>query len=72
VVGRYFNHQLLIRQVGSGNALTRKIHTTTFANIELKNTNPGVIKSDYPLATGLAEYFKDARGVEPSAAVKAA
>jgi hypothetical protein len=68
VVGRYFNHQLLIRQVGAGNALQRKIHTTTFANIELKNTNPGTIKPDYPLATGLAEYFADARGTSPKAA----
>jgi len=66
VVGRYFNHQLLIRQVGSGNGLVRKIHTTTFANIELKNTSPGTIKQDYPLATGLADYFADARGTSPS------
>lgn len=66
VVGRYFNHQLLVRQVGTGNALVRKIHTTTFANIELKNTSPGTIKPDYPLATGLADYFRDARGTEPT------
>lgn len=72
VVGRYFNHQLLIRQVGTGNALRRMIHTTTFANIELKNTNPGVIKPEYPLVTGLADYFADARGTTPSASAKAA
>jgi hypothetical protein len=72
VIPRYFNHMLLFRQVGSGNAVQRKIHTTTFDKIELKNTNPGVIKPDYPLATGLAEYFKDARGTEPSSQQKAA
>lgn len=65
VVGRYFNHQLLARQVGSGAVLRRAIHTTTFANIELKNTSPGSIKPEYPLATGLADYFADARGTAP-------
>lgn len=62
VVSRYFNHALLARQVGSGTTLRRSIHTTTFANIELKNTLPGGIKAEYPLATGLASYFSDARG----------
>lgn len=68
IIGRFFNHTLLFRQVGAGSLVSRKIHTTTFENIELKNTNPGVIKPDYPLATGLADYFRDARGTEPSQA----
>lgn len=67
VIGRYFNHTLLCRQVGQGNAVQRKIHTNTFANIELKNSSPGTIKQDYPLATGLAEYFRDAGALPASA-----
>jgi hypothetical protein len=64
VIPRYFNHTLLTRSVGSGNALKQTIHTRAFDTIELKNTNPGVIKPEYPLASGLADYFKDA-GVTP-------
>lgn len=72
VIPRYFNHLLLFRQVGTGAATQRRIHTTTIEGMALKNTNPGVIKPDYPLATGLADYFRDARGSEPSQAAKAA
>jgi len=60
-VPRYFNHMLLAHRVGSGPAAKRVFHTTTFDDIELKNTNPGVIKAEYPIATGLADYFRDAR-----------
>lgn len=70
VIPRYFNHALLCRAVGSGAGLSQRIHTVTFGNIELKNTNPGVVKPDYDLRKGgLASYFKDARGgVEPDLA----
>lgn len=68
IIPRYFNHALMCRAVGSGAAITRKIHTSSMGNVELKNVNPGVIKNDYPLATGLADYFRDARGTEPNAA----
>jgi AAA domain len=71
IIPRYFNHTLLARQIGAEGALKRYIHTQTFGNIELKNTNPGVIKSRYPLETGLADYFFDARGVEPEEAAAA-
>lgn len=66
-VPRYFNHMLLTHRVGSGSAAKRTIKTETFDDIELKNTNPGVIKPEYPLATGLADYFKDATGAMPQA-----
>jgi hypothetical protein len=66
VIGRYFNHQLLLTQVGTGANIARRLHTTTFQNIELKNTNPGVVKLDYPIATGLADYFRDVRGKAPA------
>lgn len=72
VIPRYFNHTLLARQMGSDNAVKRYIHTVTFGSIELKNTNPGVIKTRYPLETGLADYFFDARGTEPAEEATAA
>jgi hypothetical protein len=62
-VPRYFNHMLLTHRVGSGAAAKYSIKTRTFDDIELKNTNPGIIKAEYPLATGLADYFADARGL---------
>lgn len=70
VIPRYFNHALLCRAVGSGAGLSQRIHTVTFGNIELKNTNPGVVKPDYDLKKGgLATYFRDAKGgKEPTAA----
>lgn len=60
VIPRYFNHMLLAHRVGTGPQAKRVFHTTTFDDIELKNTNPGIIKPEYQLATGLAEYFCDA------------
>jgi hypothetical protein len=61
-VPRYFNHMLLCHRIGSGQAAKRTIKTTTFDDIELKNTSPTVVKPEYPLGTGLADYFKDVRG----------
>lgn len=60
VIPRYFNHMLLAHRVGTGPSAKRVLHTTTFDDIELKNTNPGIIKPEYQLATGLADYFRDA------------
>lgn len=68
VIPRYFNHTLLARQMGTGASLTRTIHSVTMGNVELKNTNPGTIKPSYKfdgVNGGLADYFFDARGVEP-------
>lgn len=72
IIPRYFNHTLLARQMGTGTALTRQIHSVTFGNIELKNTNPGIIKERYKfdgVTGGLADYFRDARGTTPNATV---
>ena len=33
--------------------------------IELKNTAPLQVKDEYPLETGLAEYFRDVRYIPP-------
>lgn len=56
-IGRYFNSALMAQSVGQGTALRRKILTTTYGMIELKNTAPLKVKPEYPLASGLAEYF---------------
>ena len=64
-VGRYFNTILLARSTGAGNSVKRQILTssTRMANgiVELKNTAPGKVKPEYPLETGLADYFKAIR-----------
>lgn len=56
-IGRYFNTILLASAEGARGALKRKIYTTTIGDVDLKNTAPLKVKSEYPLATGLAEYF---------------
>lgn len=64
-VGRYFNTTLLAKTQGQGSAERRKIFTRTSGIVELKNTAPTRVKPDYPIETGLADYFRDVRG-EPS------
>lgn len=61
-IGRYFNTILMAKTTGQGTALHRKILTNTAGLVELKNTAPLKVKPEYPLATGLADYFKDVRG----------
>jgi AAA domain len=65
-IGRYFNSVLMARTSGSGNALKRKILTTSTNLVELKNTAPMRVKAEYDLATGLADYFKDVRSQTPA------
>ena len=60
-IGRYFNAVLLADVVGSGQATRRIIRTQPHLNIGLKNSAPGVVKPEYPLETGLAEYFRAVR-----------
>lgn len=60
-VGRYFNSMLMARSTGQGSAAKRKIITNLSAGIDLKNTAPGKVLPEYPLETGLADYFKAVR-----------
>jgi hypothetical protein len=62
-IGRYFNTMLLAKTQGSGANLKRKILTTSTALVELKNTAPLKVKPDYPLESGLADYFRDVREI---------
>lgn len=61
-LGRYFNSVLMARSQGQGSGLRRKILTNTSGIIELKNTAPNKVKPEYPLETGLADYFAAVRG----------
>ena len=61
-VGRYFNSTLMVQSSGSGENVKRRIWTTTKGSVELKNTAPTRVKGEYPIETGLAEYFRDVRG----------
>lgn len=61
-VGRYFNSVLLVDMEGSGPATRRIIRTVPHTNIGLKNSAPGTVRPSYPLATGLADYFRAVRG----------
>lgn len=56
-VGRYFNTILQAKSSGTGTNTKRKIMTNTVGLVELKNSNPYTVKAEYPLSTGLAEYF---------------
>lgn len=60
-IGRYFNTILMAKTSGQGSGQKRRILTRTSGQVELKNTAPLNVKEEYPLETGLAEYFKDVR-----------
>lgn len=60
-VGRYFNSILMTKTTGSGSAMRRKILTNTSGVVELKNTAPMRVKAEYPLESGLADYFMAVR-----------
>ena len=64
-VGQYFNHALLAKSSGSGDATKRVILTNTSGMIELKSAAPLQVKSEYDLSTGLGDYFHDVRGGYP-------
>lgn len=67
--GRYFNHTLGIANVGVGAAKKRTILTND-PKLGCKTTAPGKVKDQYPLETGLADYFRDL-GFRPEGAKKA-
>lgn len=58
-IGSYFNSTLYVASVGVGTAKQRKIYTQAQTLLQTKTPNPISVKPNYPLATGLAEYFAD-------------
>ena len=71
-IGRYFNHMLMARTMGTGSSQRRVIVTQSTQLVELKNTIPFRVKPEYPISTGLAEYFAAIRENTSSPTVKGA
>lgn len=61
-IGRYFNSSLMVRSMGQGTNVQRKIITNTAGVVELKNTAPTRVRPEYDIKWGLAEYFAAVRG----------
>lgn len=66
----WFDSMLIAKATGGGQAVRRKIYTTpqivSGQVIGAKNVAPLSVKSEYPLETGLAEYFEAVRGPLPN------
>ena len=60
-IGRYFNTVLQAKTIGQGANAKKVILTNSTGNVELKNTAPTKVERQYPLETGLADYFKAVR-----------
>ena len=65
-VGSYFNDALQVVATGVGVGLRRKIITVPMVSLGLKSSNPTGVKREYPIETGLAQYFYDVLGSNPS------
>ena len=63
-IGRYFNSVLRVKTIGK----ERQITTTSDGTVELKTSAPSSVKPSYPLASGLAQYFRDVQGPPPESA----
>jgi hypothetical protein len=65
-IPRWFDSVLVAKAEGSGSSVRRKIYTQPQLIggyvVNAKNAAPLTVKKDYPLETGLADYFKDVRG----------
>ena len=65
-VGRYFNDTLLAETIGVPPNLRRVIRTKTSTSIELKSSAPLSVADEYPVATGMADYFAAVLGRKPN------
>lgn len=61
-IPRYFNSMLLAKVEGSGSATRNMLYTKPIGIVGAKSSAPTSTPNSYPLATGLAEYFKAVRG----------
>jgi hypothetical protein len=61
-VGIFFNNALLVERTGIGSASRRKILTNPTGVIDLKTSSPFNVAAEYPLESGLADFFKAVRG----------
>lgn len=60
-IGQYFNHSILAKSIGNAPSVRRTIITNNDENVELKTTAPLRVPREYPLETGLAQYFTDVK-----------
>jgi hypothetical protein len=60
-ITQYFSHAIRAKSVGNEPSVKRTIITNNDENVELINTAPLRVPREYPLETGLAEYFRDIR-----------
>lgn len=58
LIPRYFNSVLLAKTTGMGSATKHKIYTKNLGNVATKTTAPLRVASEYPLESGLLDYFK--------------
>lgn len=64
-IGTYFNNALMAQTKGAGTNQRRVILTNTSGLVELKNSAPLRVQKEYPLETGLADYFRAILGSDP-------
>lgn len=57
-IGTYFNTVLLAKTLGMGASAKRLIYTQPQGMVELKNPVSNKVPESFPLATGLADFFK--------------
>ena len=62
-IGRYFNNIIQVDTIGEGPGTQRHIFTKPPGGLSLRNSNPGVVKDRYPIATGMAELVRDLRSL---------
>lgn len=60
-IPRFFNTVLLAKTIGAGAGTRHRIYTKSEGLIGAKNSAPLKVLREYPLETGLAEYFKAVR-----------
>lgn len=65
-IPRYFNSVLIARTYGSGSSAKHKLYTGAQSVggqlINAKTSAPLLVKTEYPLESGLADYFKAVKG----------
>lgn len=60
-IGRHFNN-VIEANSGIGANRKRKLMTRGSGLVEVKTSNPGAVKPEYSIETGLAELFRDLKG----------
>lgn len=61
MISQDFSHAIMAKSSGQGDKERRVIVTQTTGTIDLGSSAPMRVKPEYPLETGLAEYFRDIR-----------